>query len=102
YNADYRVKTDVRISMQQKTHEYRQNLRKRLGEAQEKKEEPDQESQQLHILEEYAALVEAALTIDGCKPFGYAGLQMQEELTHIQTSLEKRGNWGGAVNQTCT
>lgn len=89
YNADHRVKTDMRISMQQKTHEYRHNLHKRLREAEEKKEENEQAIKQLHILEEYAAMVEGALNIDGLKPFGYAGLQMQEALTHIQTSLEK-------------
>jgi hypothetical protein len=43
----------------------------------------------LHILEQYAAMVEGALNIDGLKPFGYAGLQMQEALSKIQTSLEK-------------
>ena len=34
-------------------------------------------------------MVEGALNIDGIKPFGYAGLEMQEALTTIQTSLEK-------------
>jgi hypothetical protein len=89
YNADHRVKTDLRIRMQQKTHEYRQNLHKRLRAAERQKEEQDQESAQLHILEEYAAMVEGALNIDGLKPFGYAGLQMQEALSKIQASLEK-------------
>ncbi len=89
YNADYRVKTDMRISMQEKTHAYRHNLHKRLREAEEQKEEKEQEIQQLRILEDYAAMVEGALNIDGLKPFGYAGLEMQEALTHIQTSLEK-------------
>jgi hypothetical protein len=89
YNADHRVKTDMRIRMQQKTHEYRQNLHTRLREAEEKKEGKEQESAQLHILEHYAAMVEGALNIDGRKPFGYAGLQMQEALNKIQTSLEK-------------
>src|SRR5205807_2635595 len=78
YNADHRVKTDMRIRMQQKTHEYRQNLRKRLREAEEQKERKEQELKQLHILEDYAAMVEGALNIDGLKPFGYAGLEMQE------------------------
>lgn len=89
YNADHRVKTDMRINMQQKAHEYRHNLHTRLREAEQDKQEKDQEIKQLHILEDYAAMVEGALTIDGLKPFGYAGLQMQEALTHIQTSLEK-------------
>src|SRR5205807_4957005 len=47
YNADHRLKTDMRIRMQQKTHEYRQNLHRRLREAEEKKEEKEQEIQQL-------------------------------------------------------
>jgi len=89
YTADHRVKTDMRIRMQQKTHEYRHNLHQRLREAEEQKEEQEQAIKQLHILEEYAAMVEGALNIDGLKPFDYAGLQMQEALTHIQTSLEK-------------
>ncbi len=41
------------------------------------------------ILEEYAAMVEGALNIDGLTPFQYGGLAMQEALTKIQTSLEK-------------
>jgi hypothetical protein len=89
YNADHRVKTDMRIRMQQKTHEYRQNLHKRLREAEERKEEKEQEIEQFRILEEYAAMVEGALNLDGLKPFGYAGLAMQEALIQIQTSLEK-------------
>jgi hypothetical protein len=79
----------MRIRMQQKTHEYRQNIHKRLKEAEEKREEKKQEIEQLHILEEYAAMVEGALNIDGLTPFQYGGLAMQEALTKIQTSLEK-------------
>src|SRR5438876_2405974 len=89
YNADHRVKTDMRISMQQKTHEYRQNMHKRLKEAEEQREEQQQEIEQLHILEEYAAMVEGALNLGSLTPFQYGGLAMQEALTKIQTSLEK-------------
>jgi hypothetical protein len=89
YNADHRVKTDMRIRMQQKTHEYRQNMHKRLKEAEEKGGEQKQEIEQLHILEDYAAMVEGALNIDSLTPFQYGGLAMQEALTKIQTSLEK-------------
>src|SRR5947209_10386311 len=56
YNADHRVKTDMRISMQQKTHEYRQNLHKRLREDEEHNVGKEQELKQLHILEDYAAM----------------------------------------------
>ncbi|GAC1349093.1 MAG: hypothetical protein NVSMB27_19080 [Ktedonobacteraceae bacterium] len=95
YNADHRVKTDMRIKMQQKTHEYRQHLHKRLQEAEEKKEEKEQEIKQLSILEEYTALVEGALNIESLKPFQYGGLAMQEALTHIQTSLDALEKKGG-------
>src|SRR6266567_2241655 len=89
YNADHRVKTDMRIRMQERAHAYRHDLHKRLREAEERKEEHEQEITQLQILEEYAATVEGALNIDGLKPFGYAGLEMQEALSKIQTSLSK-------------
>src|ERR1700694_2901429 len=75
YNADHRVKTDMRIRMQERTHTYRHELHKRLREAEESKEEHEQEITQFQILEEYAATVEGALNIDGLKPFGYAGLE---------------------------
>jgi hypothetical protein len=89
YTADHRVKTDMRIRMQQKTHEYRHNLHKRLREAKEKKEGQEQELAQLEVLEEYAAMVEGALNVESSPPFKYGGLAMQEGLTHIQISLEK-------------
>src|SRR5579859_4729127 len=89
YNADHRVKTDMRISMQEKTHAYRHNLHKRLREAEEKKAEQEQAIQQLEILEEYAAMVEGALNVESLAPFQYGGLAMQEALTKIETSLEK-------------
>jgi hypothetical protein len=89
YNADHRVKTDMRISMQEKTHAYRHNLHKRLQQAKQEKEEKEQEMAQLEVLEEYAAMVEGALNVESLAPFKYGGLAMQEALTHIQTSLEK-------------
>ena len=82
--ADHRVKTDMRIRMQHKTHEYRHNLHTRLREAKEKKEE--QERAQWEVLEEYAAMVEGALNVESSPPFKYGGLALQEGLTHIQTS----------------
>jgi hypothetical protein len=89
YNADHRVKTDMRIRMQEKTHEVRQKLHKEIQEV-EKQESPDeQELDQLKILEAYAATVEGALNLDGITPFQYAGLQVEEALTRIQTSLTR-------------
>jgi hypothetical protein len=89
YNADHRVKTDMRIRMQERTHTYRHDLHKRLREAQESKEEHEQEIKQFQILEEYAATVEGALNLESSPPFQYGGLAMQEALTKIEASLEK-------------
>ncbi len=89
YNADHRVKTDMRIRMQGKTHAYRHDLHQRLREAEESKEEHEQAIHQLQILEEYAATVEGAFNLESQAPFQYGGLAMQEALTQIQASLEK-------------
>src|SRR5947209_1709581 len=88
-NADHRVKTDMRMRMQERTHASRHEWHTRLREAEESQEEHEQEITPFQILEEYAATVEGALTIDGLKPFGYAGLEMQEALSKIQTSLSQ-------------
>jgi hypothetical protein len=89
YNADHRVKTDMRIRMQERTHAYRHDLHKRLQEAEKSKQADEQEITQLQILEEYAATVEGALNLESQAPFQYGGLAMQEALTRIETSLEK-------------
>ncbi len=86
---DQRTKTEMRIRMQQKTHEYRQNLHKRVREAKEKQDQNEQEMAQLEVLEEYAAMGEGALNVESLAPFDYGGLAMQEALTHIQTRLER-------------
>lgn len=86
----------MRARLKQKTHEYRQNLQKRLKEADGQEEKNEQETEQLHILEEYAATVEGALQIDSKAPFQYGGLATQEALIHIQQSLdklEKKAEW---------
>lgn len=89
YNADHRVKTDMRIRMQERTHAYRHDLHTRLRKAQESQEESEHARTQLQILEEYAATVEGALNLDSLAPFQYGGLATQAALMKIQTSLEK-------------
>ena len=93
---DQRTKTEMRIRMQQKTHEYRQNLHKRLRQATEQQDQNEQESAQLEVLEEYAAMVEGALNVESLAPFDFGGLVMQEALTQIQTGLEKLEKRGGS------
>src|SRR5258708_24867110 len=89
YNADHRVKTDMRIRMQGKTHAYRLDLHQRLREAENSHKDHEQPIHQLQILEEYYATVEGALNLESQAPFQYGGLAMQEALTQIQASLEK-------------
>lgn len=61
----------------------RQNLHKRMQEASATKQAREEELAQLAVLEEYAAMVEAALNVESLAPFNYGGLAMQEALTHI-------------------
>ena len=98
---DQRTKTEMRIRMQQKTHEYRQNLHKRLRQAKEKQDQNEQESAQLEVLEEYAAMVEGAVKRRESRSFrlwrtGHArGVD-----PHSNEPGEARKK-GEAVNQTC-
>jgi hypothetical protein len=96
YNADHRVKTDMRISMQERTHAYRHQLHQHLREAEEHQDEHEQELTQMRILEEYAAMVEGALNLESHPPFQYGGLAMEEALTKIQASLEKLAKGGSS------
>ena len=81
--------TFIAAAEQQKTHEYRQNIHKRMKAARAPKPAREEELAQLAVLEEYAAMVEAALNVESLAPFDYGGLAMQEALTHLQTSLER-------------
>lgn len=69
YNADHRVKTEMRIRMQEKTHELRQRLHKEIQEAEKQEDTNEQELPQLQILEEYTAMVEGAVNLEGIAPF---------------------------------
>lgn len=89
YVLDHRIKTDLRIRMQQKTHEYRQNLHHRIKQA-----EPE-EAAQLQVLEQYAATVEGALQTESLPPYRYGGLAMEERLQRIESSLASLPKKGG-------
>jgi hypothetical protein len=95
YVADHQVRNAVRIRLQQKTHEYRQDLHKRLKAAEARGEANALELEQFQVLEEYAATVEGALNLESITPFQYGGLAMQEALQTIQTSIEKLVQKGG-------
>lgn len=91
YVLGHRIKTDMRIRMQEKTHEYRQDLHRRLPQA------SQEEASQLDVLENYAATVEGALNRESLAPFGYGGLAMQDALSQLQTSLTKLEKGGARV-----
>lgn len=88
YTADHRVQTARRMRLHEKTHEDRQNLHKRLREAEEKQEEKAQAIKQVEIREAYAARGEGALHLDSLAPFQYGGLAMQDAVLKSETSLE--------------
>jgi hypothetical protein len=101
YVLDHRVKTEMRIRMQQKTHEYRQDLHKRMRQTKASKEVNEEEEAQLAVLEDYAAMVEGALNMESLPPFGYGGLAMQDGLTQIQSSLTSLEKKRGSVTELC-
>src|SRR5260221_8199322 len=83
YGLDHRIKTDIRLRMQQKTHEYRQDLHRRMEQGQ------GEEAKQLAVLERHAATVEGALNVDATTPFGYGGQTRQDGLRQIHASLHR-------------
>lgn len=96
YTLDQHTKIALRVRMQQKTHEFRQNIHKRIHQAEQQEEVNDQELHQFQILEEYAALVEGTLHSESRSPFQYGGLNMQEGLLALEASL-KQLDQGGLV-----
>jgi hypothetical protein len=96
YNADHRIKTTLRVRMQERTRELRQRLQKEMQEGEQQEDTQEQALTQLQILEEYTATVEGAIHLEGMPPFHYGGLQVAEALTAIETSLAqlKKGERG--------
>jgi hypothetical protein len=83
YDLDHTTRTQVRKQLQKKVSAFRVDTQRRIQQAQEA------EGQQFQVLEEYAAAVQTAVNMDGLAPFDYAGLRMDEALTHIEQSLEQ-------------
>jgi hypothetical protein len=83
YELDQTTRTQVRKQLQKKLSAFRVDTQRRIQQAQ------GAEGQQLQVLEEYAAAVQTAVNVDGLAPFDYAGLRMDEALSHIAQSLEQ-------------
>jgi len=88
YNADHRVKTKLRIRIQEKVHQYRQDLHRRLRTAETQPEPNAPETAQFRLLERYAATIEGTLNPEYHPPFAFGGLALQDALMQIQRSLE--------------
>ncbi|HLZ57589.1 MAG TPA: transposase [Ktedonosporobacter sp.] len=83
FEQDRRTKLAVRQKMQPKLRQYRTDLAKRALSA------AEAEQAQYAVLDRYAASAQAAVHLDGLAPFRYGGLEMQEALDALQSSLEQ-------------
>jgi hypothetical protein len=89
FEADKRVKTAMRKQMQPKVKEVRTQIKKRLRTA------APAEAVQLAILDDYAAGITTALTIDGLQPFVFATVQASLLLDDLEASLQQLAKKGG-------
>lgn len=89
FEADRKIKTALRKSMQPKIRAVRQQLKRDILTA-----EPA-EAEQLAVLDDYATGILTALNRDGTTPFDFAAVQTGEDLHAIEASLqrlEKKGS----------
>jgi hypothetical protein len=89
YEADRKVKTAMRKTMQPKIRAVRKQLKRDLA-----KGSPT-EAEQLAVLDDYAIGMLSALNRDGLAPFDFAAVQAGEELDEVAQSLERLGKKGG-------
>jgi len=88
FALDHSIRTQVRKSMQKKLRAFQTDTQRHLSQGDE------QQTQQLGVLDAYAAAIQMAINSDGLAPFHYAGLSMDEALGDLQESLarlEKKG-----------
>ena len=83
FEQDRKTKLAVRKKLQPKLRQYRSDLAKRKLSA------TAAERAQYEVLDRYAASAQAALHLDGLAPFRYGGLEMEEALDALQSSLEQ-------------
>lgn len=82
FEQDRQAKVAARKKLQPKLRQYRSDLAKRQVSA------TAAEHAQYEVLDRYAASAQGALHFDGLAPFRYGGLEMQEALAALHTSLE--------------
>jgi hypothetical protein len=83
FEADRKIKTALRKSMQPKIRAVRKQLKRDIPTAERS------EAEQLAVLDDYATSILTALNRDGTAPFDFAAVQAGEDLAEIATSLER-------------
>jgi hypothetical protein len=83
FEADRKIKTALRKAMQPKVRAVRQQLKRDIPLA------GPAESEQLAVLDDYAAGILTALNRDGTAPFDFAAVQAGEDLEEIEASLQR-------------
>ena len=91
FEQDRKAKLAVRQKLQPKLRQYRSDLAKRKLSANEC------ERAKYEVLDRYAASAQAALHLDGLAPFRYGGLEMEEALDALQSSLEQLAKKGALL-----
>jgi len=88
FEADRKVKTAMRKTLQPKVRAVRKQLKRDIP-----KGSPT-EAEQLSVLDDYATGILTALNRDGLAPFDFAAVQAGEDLDEIAASLERLGKKG--------
>ena len=88
FEADRKVKTAMRKTLQPKVRAVRKQLKRDIP-----KGSPT-EAEQLSVLDDYATGILTALNRDGLAPFDFAAVQAGEDLDEIAASLERVGKKG--------
>ena len=83
FEADRKVKTAMRKTMQPKVRAVRKQLKRDIP-----KGSPTQ-AEQLSVLDDYATTILTTLNRDGLAPFDFAAVQASEDLDEIAASLER-------------
>jgi hypothetical protein len=96
FEADRKIKTALRKSMQPKIRAVRQQLKRDIPTTEQA------EAEQLAVLDDYATGVLTALNRDGTAPFDFAAVQTGEDLDEIEASLQRLGKKGGRKSTMCS
>ncbi len=83
FEADRKVKTALRKTMQPKVRTVRKQLKRDIPQV------SPSEAEQLSVLDDYATGMLTALNRDGLAPFDFAAVQASEDLDEVAASLQR-------------